>query len=68
MPALLQSLLLRLALRHPSPWSLKERAWRKEDLPLIEEDRVRDSLSRTPINPWAQWNAPTSAEGAGRCH
>jgi len=46
MPSLLQSSLLRLALRHPQSLEIREKAWRKEDLPLVKEDQVRDHLSK----------------------
>jgi len=46
MPSLLLSLLLRLAYRNPTPWRLRGKAWRKEDVPLVEEDQVRDHLSK----------------------
>jgi len=48
MPSLLQSLVLRLALRNPRPWRLvRVEAWRNDDLPLVEEDCVKDRLSNS---------------------
>jgi len=48
---------------------VREEAFRKDDLPLVEEDCVRDCLSNldTHKSMGPQWNAPTSAEGAGGC-
>ena len=45
MPSLLQFLLLRLTLRDLSPQK-REKIWRKEDFPLVEEDWVRDHLGK----------------------
>jgi len=30
----------------PQSLELREKAWRKEDLPLVEEDQIRDCLSK----------------------
>ncbi|GAB0207557.1 mitochondrial enolase superfamily member 1 [Grus japonensis] len=46
MPPLLQSLLLRPALRNPRPWRQERKVLQKEDFPLIEEDQVREHLGK----------------------
>jgi len=45
MPSLLQSSLLRPALRAFQGLEVREEACRKDDPPLVEEDCVRDRLS-----------------------
>ena len=45
--SLLQSLMLRLALRNPRPCSIRERVWEKEDFPLVKKDLVREHLAKT---------------------
>ncbi|GAB0209855.1 mitochondrial enolase superfamily member 1 [Grus japonensis] len=50
MPSLLQSLLLKLTLRYPRPPKVGEKVLRKEDLPLVEEDRVREHLGKLNIH------------------
>ena len=45
---------------------VREEAWRKDDLPLVEEDCVKQSGHPQIHGP--RWNALTSAEGAGGCH
>jgi len=47
---------------------VREEAWQTYNLPLVEEDCVRDHLSKHPQIHGPRWNAPTSAEGAGGCH
>ena len=42
--SLLQSLMLRLALRNPRPCSIRERVWEKESFLLVKEDLVREHL------------------------
>jgi len=51
------------------PQEVREKACRKEDLPLVEEDCVRDCLSDLNAHKsMGPKNAPTSAEGVGRCN
>jgi len=48
----------------------REEAYREDDFPLVKKDCMRDCLSNldTHKSMGPPWNAPMSAEGAGRHH